>query len=139
MLGKRTRRASWRAWGPEADHSHNLSTDSPCSLSVEGPGCGKADCHNRLMVPSQWELRELPGVGKGAFALEDLSVGQWVGEYTGKMTVSRQGTPDLPNRQYTLSGFVCGRTVTVDADRVPAAKRVLTHHINHACAPKANW
>ena len=139
VLGKRERRPSTKAWGPAAIHDHNLLSGVPCCLTVDGPGCGIAECGNRVLRSDQTELRELLGIGCGAFALEDLSDGQWVGEYGGKLTVSRARPSISPLKQYTLSGSV-GSTgwVTVDADGVPATKRVLCHWINHACGDSAN-
>jgi len=139
VLGKRARRPSTKAWGPAAIHDHNLLSGVPCCLTVDGPGCGIAECGNRVLRSDQTELRELLGIGCGAFALEDLSDGQWVGEYGGKLTVSRARPSISPLKQYTLSGSV-GSTgwVTVDADGVPATKRVLCHWINHACGDSAN-
>jgi hypothetical protein len=142
LLGKRARRPSSRAWGPRAIHENNMHSNTPCCLSIAGPGCGLplSECNNRVLRSDQTEVRELLGIGSGVFALEDLIEGQWVGEYNGKLTVSRTRPSIRPRKQYTLCGS-CGNAgwVVVDADNVPQAKRVLCHFINHACGASANW
>ena len=58
-----------------------------------------------------------------------------VGEYTGKMTITRAQPACVKDMtlQYTLSGFVAASTVTVSADCRPRSKLELCHYINHAC------
>jgi hypothetical protein len=109
MLGKRVRRPTSRAWGSYSIHAHNLAGGSPCDLQVNGPGCGLPDCCNRILQQAKTELRELPGIGRGVFVLEDLYDNQWVGEYSGEMIVSRgKKASEAPwgkkKPQFTLSG-----------------------------------
>jgi hypothetical protein len=145
-VGKRKRRPTLLAWGPEAMHRNNIHGDSPCCLTPRGVGCGLSGCQNTILREEQTELRHLLGVGFGVFAREDLAQGQWVGEYTGKMTVTRgqpellknKGNPTQKQLQYTLSGYVQNNTVTIMADKLPSNKRVTCHYINHACGVFAN-
>jgi hypothetical protein len=145
-VGKRKRRPTLLAWGPEAMHRNNIHGDSPCCLTPRGVGCGLSGCQNTILREEQTELRHLLGVGFGVFAREDLAQGQWVGEYTGKMTVTRgqpellknKGNPTQKQLQYTLSGYVQNNTVTIMADGLTGNKRVTCHYINHACGLFAN-
>jgi len=145
-VGKRKRRPTLLAWGPEAMHRNNIHGDSPCCLTPRGVGCGLSGCQNTILREEQTELRHLLGVGFGVFAREDLAQGQWVGEYTGKMTVTRgqpellknKGNPTQKQLQYTLSGYVQNNTVTIMADKLASNKRVTCHYINHACGLFAN-
>lgn len=82
-----------------------------------------------LIPKSSWEVKEVAGMGKGAFATKDIPAGTVIGDYIGKV-LRPEDENNVDNEGHFYLMYYHDR-----ASVYPDLKKPGIHVINHSCAP----
>lgn len=82
-----------------------------------------------LIPKSHWEVKDVPGMGQGAFAKKDIPAGTIIGDYIGKMLRPEEENNVDNNGHFYLMYYHDRASV------YPDLKKPGIHMLNHSCAP----